>query len=82
MEYRDDARDLHIYPDNISEIKDKISVLEGIGALNKEIDEACTAQKDKVYVESGYMVHITQDVIRNNSVKFSEFEKYLVTYIS
>lgn len=81
LEPTDDARDLHIYPDNISEIKDKISVLEGIGALNKEIDEACTAQKDKVYVESGYMVHITQDVIRNNSVKFSDFEKHLVTYI-
>lgn len=80
-EYGEEAIDLHIYPENPCEIKDRMRMLERIGYLNTDISDACTAKKEKVYVESGYRVHVTQDVIKSNSVTFDIFEKNLVAYI-
>lgn len=80
-EYGESAIDLHIYPNDPCEIKDRMGILDQIGNLNKEIAEACTAKEERVYVESGYRVHITQDVIKKNSVTFDDFEKKLVAYI-
>lgn len=80
-EYGEEAIDLHLFPEDPKEITDRMRFLENIGTLNSDIEDACTAKVEKVYVDSGYRVHITQDVIRDNSVSFKEFTDHLISYL-
>lgn len=62
----------HRYP-AFEEIENRITVLENIGVLNERLSDATDNDNNRVHVNGGYQVLVSQDVIDQNGIAFRLF---------